>query len=360
MRPVAQASIVVFSFASTALAVWLVRRHAVARHFLDIPNDRSSHSRPTPRGGGLGIVMVVAGMWAAATIGWPPARQFGSVACLAALLAVAGVGWIDDRRGLSVRVRLIVHLLGGTAVALLAVGGAPRLAFSLWTVLVAIFWLLWVTSAINVVNFMDGIDGLIASQAAIALSNVASLAPDSGVARPFSLMVAAACLGFLVWNWPPARVFLGDVGSGSVGFLLAVAGALLLKETNVDFARTFLPLFPLFLDSAWTMLRRMRKGERLTVAHRSHLYQRLANGAWGHGRVALAFAAAALPGAGIAAVPSARLRWMFALAYAIGVLLVGRRLDRVVPFEWGSRESEGLDADFSAIQRGTSQSESAR
>jgi UDP-N-acetylmuramyl pentapeptide phosphotransferase/UDP-N-acetylglucosamine-1-phosphate transferase len=327
------------AFTATTLAVGLVRHHALRQGLLDVPNDRSSHSQPTPRGGGLGIVIVVVTLWAFAAIRWH-AFAFASAACLAACVAIAGVGWIDDRRGLGVGVRLIIHCLGGAAVALLAVGSASLLeSLSFWHLLVALSWLVWTVSSINVVNFMDGIDGLVASQAAIAMCTIAWLAPACGVSRPFALVVASACGGFLVWNWPPARVFLGDVGSGSLGFLLAVAGALLLRETHANPVRSFLPLLPLFLDAAWTMLRRVRNGEQLTVAHRSHLYQRLANGPWGHARVTLAFAAAAIPGALIATVSSTHLRAMLCVAYAMTLLVVGRRLDHSVPFAWRSRDA---------------------
>jgi Fuc2NAc and GlcNAc transferase len=259
---------------------------------------------------------------------------------LVALLGVAAVGWIDDRRGLGVRVRLMVHLLSGSAVAQLAVAEASATrTFSAAVALMWLCWLLWTASAINVVNFMDGIDGLVASQGAIAMGSIAWLAPASGLARPFGLLVGAACVGFLVWNWPPARIFLGDVGSGSLGFLLAVAGALLFREVDLDPVRIYLPLFPLFLDSAWTMLRRLRNRERLTVAHRSHLYQRLANGPWGHGRVTLVFVVAALAGALVATVDNAASRWVLTGAYAVLVLRLGMSLDRRAPFVWRARAS---------------------
>jgi UDP-N-acetylmuramyl pentapeptide phosphotransferase/UDP-N-acetylglucosamine-1-phosphate transferase len=236
------------------------------------------------------------------------------------MLGVALVGWLDDKHGLSVRPRLAVHVVAGVAVAALGARAGWHWAVGLW-------WILWTVSSINVVNFMDGIDGLIAGQTVIAMGSMALLAPATGVARPFAIAVAGATSGFLLWNWPPARIFLGDVGSGSLGFALALAGALVVAEGEVGFVRVFLPLFPLFLDAAVTMYRRARRGERITTAHRSHLYQRLANGGWGHGRVSLLYAALATLGALVALVPEQDTRWMLVIAYGVLILTLGGVLD---------------------------------
>jgi len=310
------------SFLLSAGAVDLVRRRALHRKLLDIPNDRSSHTVPTPRGGGLGAIAVIAAVWLWALVARRAQLSVELPLCIAAMIAVAAVGWIDDRRGLSVAPRLGVHLMAGAIVAALS----TRLGWPWW---IGLGWLVWVVSSINVVNFMDGIDGLIASQTMIAAASIAFLSSADGLARPFALVVAGAATGFLVWNWPPAKIFLGDVGSGALGFALVLLGVLAVAEGNADFVRAFVPLFPLFLDAGTTLVRRARRGERITTAHRSHLYQRLANGGWGHRRVTTLYGAAAIAGASVATVPGAQLRWMFVLIYALLVLIIGQRLDRL-------------------------------
>jgi UDP-N-acetylmuramyl pentapeptide phosphotransferase/UDP-N-acetylglucosamine-1-phosphate transferase len=323
-----QLALLLGSFVLATGAVEVVRRHALRNRLLDVPNDRSSHTVPTARGGGLGVITVVALLWSGAIVAWAPPARVELTLCLAAMVSVAAVGWLDDKGGLGVRPRLLVHVLAGGTLAVLS----ARVGWH-WTI--ALWWALWTVSSINVVNFMDGIDGLIASQTVIAALSIATLAPADGLARPFALAIAGATGGFLLWNWPPARIFLGDVGSGALGFALVLAGALVVSERGADFVRAFCPLFPLFLDAAWTILRRARRGERLTAAHRSHLYQRLANGGWGHARVTVLYAAAATMGALIAAVPAAAWRWSLFLLYGAAVAATGWRLsnaaDRAEP-----------------------------
>jgi UDP-N-acetylmuramyl pentapeptide phosphotransferase/UDP-N-acetylglucosamine-1-phosphate transferase len=316
-----QVLLLVGSFLLAAGAVDVVRRHALRRQLLDIPNDRSSHTVPTPRGGGLGVVVVIATVWAWILFATRTPLPIELALCVAAMVAVAMVGWLDDRRNLSVAPRLGVHLLAGLAVAALS----TRIGWPWW---IGLGWLVWVVSSINVINFMDGIDGLIASQTMIAALSIAYLAPAEGLARPFALAVTGAGAGFLVWNWPPARIFLGDVGSGALGFALVLLGALVVAEGGTDVVRAFLPLFPLFLDAACTIVRRARRGERITTAHRSHLYQRLANGGWGHRRVTLLYGAAAVVGAVVAAVSALAWRWPLVFAYGASVVLFGHSLDR--------------------------------
>lgn len=314
------------SFLAAAAAVALVRLDALRRAVLDVPNARSSHTRATPRGGGLGVVVVfLAGalLGGATAGGSPSAVPLGL--CLLAAAAVATVGWLDDHGGLAVGPRLLVHVLAGAATGFLAlrVGLAPAFA---------LVWLFWTISSINVVNFMDGIDGLAASQAVVAFATMAALAPAGSTARALALLGAGATAGFLCWNWAPARIFMGDVGSGTLGCLLVLVGLCVVAAARVDMVRAFLPLFPFFLDATWTMVRRARNGERITEAHRSHLYQRLANGGWGHARVTLAFAAAALPGAAIAQVDSGAVRWALIAVWGAAVVAVGAMLDRTRPF----------------------------
>jgi Fuc2NAc and GlcNAc transferase len=302
--------------------VGATRRYALRHQMLDHPGSRSSHARPTPRGGGLGLVAAVSFTLVAAS------RREIDAALVVALLGVvltALLGWLDDRHSLGVRVRLVAHIVAGLSLLPLALSTPSG---SLWLAAVtALWWVFWTVSAINVVNFMDGIDGLIGSQALIFGAYLAFVASSGGVAQVSGLALAGASAGFLVWNWPPAKIFLGDVGSGALGLLFVLGGILLLRGGRVTLVEAYLPLYAIFLDATTTLVRRVRRGERLTEAHRSHLYQRLANGGWGHARVTLLYAGVALAALPIAFLPASS-RNLGIAAYFIGVLGLGVALDR--------------------------------
>jgi Fuc2NAc and GlcNAc transferase len=304
------------------LLVGLVRRYALHHQILDHPGPRASHSLPTPRGGGLGLV--AAALLVLLTL--PGVRS--SPPLLLALVGVALtalVGWLDDRNSLGVRTRLAAHLMAG--LLLLPLAHWPSAVPSWMGVIAGAWWVFWTVSAINVVNFMDGIDGLIGSQAFIFGAYLALRGLPGGTAQVIGLALAGASFGFLFWNWPPARIFLGDVGSGALGMLFVLGGLLLVREGAVSIVTAFLPLYPLFLDASVTLVRRLRRGERITEAHRTHLYQRLANGTWGHARVALLYAALAMAALPVAALP-AQWRALGVITYFLGVLGLGWALDR--------------------------------
>lgn len=303
------------AFSATALLLFPFVRFA-RRAMLDRPSARSSHAMPTPRGGGAVLVvvyLVVCGvclpavshafMWAAAAIG-----------------LVAVVGWMDDRSSLSPRLRLVVHVVaGGMLVPFASAYPYAALPAPVWAAGIVA----WTVSAINVVNFMDGIDGLIASQMALFAGHIYLISP-AGAAGVQALTLAGACIGFLIWNWPPARVFLGDVGSGALGVIYVIGGILATEHVHPVYA--FLPLYPLFLDALVTLVRRAGRGERLSEPHRSHLYQRLANGSWGHRRVTVLYFVVSAGGAVIVWTPDA-LRAALAVGYALFVVLLGSRLE---------------------------------
>ena len=305
-----------------------VRWHALRRGLLDVPNERSSHTSSTPRGGGLGYV--VAFLATVAVLIGPTSRTSVAIAALSVLL-VAGIGWVDDHGGASVRLRLVIHLIAGALlVPLVHEVPLPLLLAPLG----AAWWIFWTISAINVVNFMDGIDGIIGLQVLLFGAYVAVLGAPDGPARAAGVALAGASLGFLVWNWSPARIFMGDVGSGALGVIVVAAGALLVREGQVDFVATFAPLVPIFLDAAITMLARVRRGERLSQAHRGHLYQRLANGGVGHARVSLGYGAASVACALVAAaVPQGGLFLLGALL--LGGVLVATLVERRVIASFG-------------------------
>lgn len=273
------------SAAASAAIVAAVRRIAWERAWLDVPTPRSSHERPTPTAGGIGVVVPI--VLALALL--PQALPAGTVAvCAAAVMAAAAVGLADDLMGLAAESRFVVHVLAGLAIGLTA--GASVTAWTGWAAALAIAgWTLGAAASINVVNFMDGIDGLIGTTALVfGLFSAVAIGvphPDASAA----LVLAGASLGFLLFNRPPASIFLGDVGSGGIGAGFVVLGLLTLAARDWSLIHAFLPLAPLVLDEGITMAGRIARGERLTEAHRSHVYQILAGAGWGHGRVTLLY-----------------------------------------------------------------------
>lgn len=263
-----------------AIGTALARRYALRRRMLDQPGERRSHHVATPRGGGIAIVVPVA--FALAWLAWvlPPQRLLiGSIGF--GLLLVAAVGWRDDHRPLSAWWRLLAHILAGIAVGAIAWRqGMPALD--------ALFGAVAIVVLINFWNFMDGIDALAASQALLVATVVALVAGEPLVFW-IGLALTAACLGFLPFNWPRARIFLGDVGSGALGYLL---GVLWLLSAQTMVSRWFLlslPLSVFAVDAGLTLLSRMLAGERWWAAHTNHLYQRMARRE-GHGSVSAKYA----------------------------------------------------------------------
>lgn len=323
--------------------VGLMRSTARRRGMVDVPGARRSHTTPTPRGGGLGLLLgVTAG--AAAVLAFPPVRGSTAIlmdaavvaAALAAVLVASLIGWLDDRSDVSIRIRLAAHVVA----ALLLLPLVHTFAASGWLAPLALaWWAFWMISSINVVNFMDGIDGMIGLQSLVFGAFVALCAAPGGIAQALGLATAGASLGFLVWNWSPAKIFLGDVGSGGLGALFVVLGALLVREGRVHFTAAFLPLAPIFLDASATLVRRARRGERLSQAHRSHLYQRLANGGegsrntapparpytgLGHARVSLGYAVASMLCAALAlGRPAGGIPFTLAVLVALGLIGAG-------------------------------------
>lgn len=304
--------------------VGLVRRYALRREVLDHPSERSSHAVPTPRGGGLGVVLAFLAV-AGVSLAGPGTPEPGLLLALGATIAVALIGWIDDHRPLAVAPRMLAHLAAAAALAWFArdvpgPAGAVGLVAALW-------WLFWTVSAINVTNFMDGIDGLIGLQALVFGVHVVVLA-RGGPAATLGAALAGAAAGFLAWNWAPARIFLGDVGSAAIGYLMALLGVLLGRDAGVPVVAAFLPLYPIFLDAAATLVRRGRAGASLTQAHRDHLYQRLANQGWGHARVSALYGVAAAIGVFVARWNVPAVHPLPTASYFAAVALAGFLLDQ--------------------------------
>ena len=306
------------AWAATGVVLRLLRRWQV----LDQPNHRSSHEVATPRGGGLAVVAVVALAWIIAALVYGPATA-GFWPVVGGLVLLAGVSWLDDLRSLPAGLRLAVQaaavalgLWGTGDNALVFQGLLPPLIDNLT---VALLWI-WF---INLFNFMDGIDGITAAE---------TIAVASGLALCFALLhiplnvifwpasLAAAALGFLWWNWSPARIFLGDVGSVSLGYLL---GWLLILLAGQGFwaAALILPLYYL-TDATWTLCRRALRGEAVWRAHREHFYQQATQRGFSHAAVTLRILACntvlvALALASVAGLPAPIALGLACLAVAV-------------------------------------------
>lgn len=267
--------------ASWALTGW-VRRQALAHRLLDVPNSRSSHAIATPHGGGVAIVLPT--MVALLALGWMKWLAWPNVWSLGVGGAVVAlIGFVDDRRHVAPRWRLVGHFTAALWV-LGMLGGVPLLTAmgvlldpGVFGFAIAALYIVWM---INLTNFMDGIDG-IASVEVITVCLSAALL--SGVAAPGErlwiapLVLASATLGFLVWNWPPAKIFMGDAGSGFLGFMLAVLSLQAGWVVNRLFWSWVILLGVFVVDATVTLIRRMAHGEKFYEAHRSHAYQHAAS-----------------------------------------------------------------------------------
>ncbi len=273
-----------------------LRRYALAKNLIDIPNERSSHSTPTPRGGGVAIV---ASFLAILPILY--GFDFLSIPTLSALwgagCAVAVIGFLDDHGHIAARRRLLVHV-GAAAWGLYWLGGFPPL--TAFGYALDLGWLghicatLYIVWLLNLYNFMDGIDGLAGTEAITACCGSALMiwlaVPDS-VAWMLPLMLATAALGFLFWNFPPASIFMGDAGSGFLGIILAL---LSLQSASVEprLLWVWLILLGVFIvDATVTLCRRVVRGEKFYEAHCSHAYQYASRTVGAHRPVTLAIGA---------------------------------------------------------------------
>ena len=268
-------------FAGAAVGTWLARRYALKGDLVDQPGERRSHTVPTPRGGGIAIVAMV--LTASAILGLQSAGDHWLLWGFApGLLMVAGIGWWDDHRPLSPGLRLGVHAVAG---ALLALG--------IWSAtgdaVLAVVAFLLAMGLVNVWNFMDGINGLAASQALLAALAYAALMPGGGGLPWLAWGLFAACAGFLPFNFPRARIFLGDVGSGALGYVLAALAATSMAASPRDgMPLVLLPLCLFLVDAGFTLAWRMLRGEHWWTPHVSHLYQQAAR-RWGHTTVTVIY-----------------------------------------------------------------------
>lgn len=317
MDAVVLSVIVAAAFSSWFLMLILIP--TFHRNVLDFPNSRSSHRTPTPRGGGLVfIVVAVVGSLLALTSAQRAPENL--LALIATPLAV--VGFFDDRYNISPVIRYGAQFL--TALLLLAVTDLP-LSFPLFGFIL----LIAVTAVINFTNFMDGLDGLVAGCMAVAISCLAIL-----LASPWSVwVVVGSLLGFLLWNWSPAKVFMGDVGSTFLGAIFA--GLVLQASSWPEAFGLLLVATPLLGDACLCVPRRLLAGQQVFQSHRLHLFQRLHQAGWPHARVSSLYIAAT-------AVLALALLWgglPWLITLAASELLLGFWLDQrvAVPFSIASR-----------------------
>ena len=334
-EPSAPAAILVFTtvFLLSLGGVWLFIKWSLSRGLFDIPNERSSHSAPTPRGGGLVIALVCLAAYASSSVYFGFQFSWGY---FAGAVAVGLVSWLDDLFSLPFWSRLIVHILAAL-ILIWDVGFWTRLHlpfvsidYDLGVIVGGVLAVAWVVWLLNAYNFMDGIDGIAATQAIVSgvawgifarLFDLPSIFFVSGI-------LASSSAGFLLHNWQPAKVFMGDVGSAFIGFTLAAIP--LIAQREAGSGSTILPivgvLFVWFFvfDTVFTLIRRALGKQRIWEAHREHIYQRLIIEGRSHSTVTMLYGLAAALSCGLvllALVFSGIFEWLTFLSLLVLTLL---------------------------------------
>ncbi|CAI3788181.1 putative undecaprenyl-phosphate N-acetylglucosaminyl 1-phosphate transferase [Pseudomonas sp. MM227] len=252
-----------------------LRRYALARSLMDVPNARSSHTVPTPRGGGVAIVLVFLAAISGLAL-WGMLESHVWLALFGSGALVAVVGFLDDHNHIAARWRLLGHFTAG-GWALLCLGGMPGVIGAV-DGLAALWWvfgLLYLVWMLNLYNFMDGIDGIASVEAICVCAGACLIYALGGHAQLMWLpaVLAAAVSGFLLWNWPPAKIFMGDAGSGFLGLVLAVLSVQAAWTEPAYFWGWVILLGVFIVDATFTLLRRLLRGDKVYQAHRSHAYQ---------------------------------------------------------------------------------------
>ena len=267
---------------SSCLLTYLIKNYAIQKSIVDVPNDRSSHTIPTPRGGGLAIIFTF-------FIGLSYFYYLDEISSklfflLLSSLPIVIISLIDDLITLSSKIRMLIQLLC-SIFAVYMLGGVNSIDFILfevsgwWLNIFVVLCIVWIT---NLYNFLDGIDGYAASQAVVlGIGSFILLGNEIG------LILAICSAGFLFFNWPKASIFMGDVGSATLGYLFAI---LCFYDTSSGNIYVWLILLSLFwFDATLTLIRRLRNGEKVTEAHRKHAYQRLVQSGQSHKQVTVSF-----------------------------------------------------------------------
>jgi Fuc2NAc and GlcNAc transferase len=298
----------IFLTTSSFALTFLFRRYALSKSIMDIPNHRSSHSIPTPRGGGLAIVIVfLLSLIFLYSVGHVNANFV--LAYFASGTVIAYLGFMDDRNHIDARRRFLVHIFASVWM-LFWLNGFPSLIvlgqeihFSGFLNIVGIFYIVWL---LNLYNFMDGIDGLASVQTITVCIGGGLLYLQMGNIEDalIPLILSAAALGFLVWNFPPAKIFMGDAGSGFIGLLIAGL-SIQAGWVSQNLFWSWIILSAVFItDATVTLLCRLFRGRKISEAHRSHAYQHAASAYKSHKVVTVS-------------VLLINLFWLFPWAYAV-------------------------------------------
>ena len=270
-------SLIIVSFILT----WVIMKFSLKRNILDIPNERSSHTHPTPKGGGLAIV--IAWYIGISVLFMTESLNKNLYFALISGILLAIISLIDDLYDIKPVIRLIAQTCAAIISLIFLNGIQPVILFginifpNIILVLVTTLGMVWF---INLYNFLDGIDGY-ASIEAITMSFALFLVAGENI----TLILAASTIGFLIWNWPKAKIFMGDVGSTQLGFILVVLGIYLHNEQRLSIIYWLILAAPFWFDATLTLYRRWRKKEKLSIAHRNHMYQRLVQSGFSHLKV---------------------------------------------------------------------------
>jgi Fuc2NAc and GlcNAc transferase len=276
-------AVLVVAFAVLAAAGWagvlLWKPWAKRFGLIDVPNERSSHTTPTLRAGGVPMVALTLVVMAFAF-------DRAALALIATSAIIAATGFIDDIRSLGWTIRFVIQL-AMAAIVIWAFGPIAQLGPLQLGLFATPLTVLWIGGLTNAYNFMDGIDGIAGIQAVVAALGFAVLGflHSDRLITLAALAIAATALGFLFHNWPPATIFMGDVASGFLGFTFAALTVKLARHTPAAAIAGALLVWPFLFDTIFTFFRRLLRGEKVTQAHRSHLYQRMVIAGASHGRV---------------------------------------------------------------------------
>ncbi|MBL8181222.1 MAG: glycosyltransferase family 4 protein [Blastocatellia bacterium] len=324
------AVILILVFAVSYFGVLAYRSFSLKRGLLDHPNERSSHEMPTPRGGGLVMAFVAIFGYVALSLAYNTQISYGYI--LAALIVIV-VGFLDD----VFSVWFLWRLIGQFAAAAIFVSisgsfGSIYVPFfgevTFPAVVSVIVTSLYIVYFLNAYNFMDGIDGIAGLQALVAAIFWQFIAASTGMYPAMHLggSLAAASLGFLLLNWQPAKIFMGDAGSSFLGFSFAVLPIVALDGSasgnGLPLTVGLLVVWPFVFDSLITLVRRTLRGEKVWSAHREHLYQRLVIGGWSHARVTTIYGVLALLSSVVAATYALNTPYYLSDLLAVTVAIV--------------------------------------
>ncbi len=331
--------IILPSLASVILSAWLTRflcHPAAPFQILDHPNERSLHERPTPRGGGLAILIAFLVCGAAASLFYPPR---GLAEITLGILVVSIVSFLDDRYSVPPIYRFLAH---GVAAAVILYGGfslqkleIPGVTWHWSYVAGSLFSAVFIVWMINLYNFMDGMDGFAGGMALSGFGTFAILGWMAGhdAFMAISLVISAAAAGFLIFNFPPARIFMGDIGSSVLGLLAASLSLWGARDGVFPFWIAVLVFSPFIVDATVTLIRRLLRREKVWQAHKTHYYQTLVQAGWGHRKTVLLEYAIML-GCGVTALWAVR-----APEKSQAAILAGWTLFYFLFFFWVSRRA---------------------